>query len=83
MKSKILVFHGAQDKAVTQAELAAFEHEMHAAGADYRVMQYPDAVHSFTVPESGNDPSKGIAYNAQADADSWQELVRFLEDTLR
>jgi dienelactone hydrolase len=45
---------------------------------DYRLIRYPGAVHSFTVPQAGSDPSSGMAYNAQADAQSWQELVDFL-----
>jgi len=33
---------------------------------------YPGAVHSFTKPEAGNDPSKGQAYNEAADKGSWE-----------
>lgn len=77
VQARVLVLTGADDPHVPPAQVAAFEEEMRAAGADYRVVSYPGAVHSFTVPEAGNDPSTGIAYNAAADRQSWTELRRF------
>ena len=78
IKAKILVLHGADDRFVTQDIVAAFEKEMREAGAESRVIQYPGAVHSFTVAEAGNDPSTGVAYNAEADHQSWEEMRTFL-----
>ena len=80
IKSKVLILHGADDTFVTQEEVAAFEKEMHEAGVDYRLIQYPGAVHSFTVPEAGGDPSAGMAYNAEADRRSWEEMRAFLHN---
>ena len=60
----------------------AFESEMRQAGVRYRLITYPGAVHSFTVPEAGNDPSTGAAYNAAADRASWMELTAFLRELL-
>lgn len=37
---------------------------------------YGGAVHAFTNPASGNDPSKGVAYNA-ADRRSWIAMKDF------
>jgi dienelactone hydrolase len=61
-------------------EVPAFEQEMQQAGVDYRLVQYEGAVHSFTVPEAGNDPSTGVAYNAEADRQSWAEMRRFFDE---
>ena len=80
IKAKVLVLHGADDKFVTQEEVAAFEKEMREAGADDRLIQYPGAVHSFTVPDAGGDPSTGMAYNAEADRRSWEAMRVFLHD---
>lgn len=77
IKGKVLVLHGAADTFVSPEEVAAFEKEMQDAAVDYRIIQYPGAVHSFTVPDAGNDPSKGMAYNAEADEQSWQEMLEF------
>lgn len=79
VKGRILILHGANDPNVRPQEVAAFEEEMRAAGVPYRLIRYPGAVHGFTVPEAGNDPSRGIAYQPQADAQSWEELKRFLD----
>jgi len=80
IRGRVLVLHGADDPFVPQAQVAALEQEMQQAGVSYRVVQYPGAVHSFTVTEAGDDPSKGMAYNEAADAASWQELVTFLAE---
>ena len=37
------------------------------------------AVHSFTHKAAGNDNSKGAAYNADADRDSWHQMEQFLK----
>ena len=79
VKAKILVLHGADDPHVSQDQVNAFEQEMTRAGADYRVIQYPGAVHSFTVPEAGNDPSQGVAYNPKADAQSWDAMLELFD----
>ena len=79
IKGSILVLHGAADRFVTQDQVAAFDQEMTQAGVNHRIIQYDGAVHSFTVREAGNDPSTGMAYNAEADAKSWQEMTAFLK----
>jgi dienelactone hydrolase len=80
IKGRVLVLHGADDTFVTPEEVAAFESEMRQAGVRYRLITYPGAVHSFTVPEAGSDPSTGMAYNAEADRRSWEEMRSFLHD---
>ena len=40
-------------------------------------------MHSFTVREAGDDPSKGAAYNADADRRSWAAMQAFFSETLR
>lgn len=79
VKAKVLVLNGADDSFVSGG-MAGFEQEMKAAGVDYRLVQYPGAVHSYTVPEAGNDPSTGVAYNAEADRKSWEEMKRFFAE---
>ena len=82
IKGQVLVLHGADDTFVPPEEVAAFEAEMRQAGARYRLIKYPGAVHSFTVPEAGSDPSAGMAYNAEADAQSWEAMRAFLSEVL-
>jgi dienelactone hydrolase len=81
--ARILVLHGADDKFITGAQIEAFKNEMKAAGADYKFISYPGAVHSFTNPEAdelGKKYNIPIAYNRDADKKSWEELKKFLHN---
>jgi dienelactone hydrolase len=77
---KILVLHGADDPFVPAAQVADFEKEMKAAGADWKLIPYEGAVHAFTQPQAGDDPSKGAAYNAAADQKSWDAMKAFFAE---
>jgi dienelactone hydrolase len=74
---RVLVLHGADDPFVPAAEVEAFRDEMKAAGKEYGFVAYPGAVHAFTQKMAGDDPSKGAAYNAEADEKSWEEMKSF------
>ena len=81
MKAKILVLNGADDKFITPEQIEAFKQEMKSAGADFKFISYPGAVHSFTNPDAdelGKKYNMPIAYNAEADKKSWDELKKFL-----
>jgi len=81
IKAKVLVMQGADDSfAGTTQQITAFEDEMRKAGADWQLVIFGDAVHSFTVPEAGSDKSKGAAYNAPADKRSWGMMKQFLSE---
>ncbi len=77
---KILVLHGADDPYAPASQVADLEKEMKAAGADMKVVLYEGAVHSFTQPQAGDDPSKGAAYNAAADQKSWDAMKSFFAE---
>ncbi len=82
VKAKILVLHGADDKFITPEQIEAFKKEMKNAGADFRFISYPGAVHSFTNPDSDDYAKKfkiPLGYNAEADRKSWEELREFLD----
>jgi dienelactone hydrolase len=80
IRGTVLVLHGANDLYVAPEQMAAFTREMEAGGVDYRIVEYPGAVHSFTVPEAGTDPSRGMAYDPEADRQSWEEMRRLFEE---
>jgi dienelactone hydrolase len=82
IQTKVLALHGADDPYVPAKDVAAFEAEMRTYNVDYTLIRYPGAVHSFTHKAAGNDNSKGAAYNADADRDSWSRMVSFLKTTL-
>ncbi len=83
VKAKILVLHGADDKFTTPEQIDAFKREMKNAGADFRFIAYPGAVHSFTNPDAdelGKKFNLPLAYNEEADRKSWEELRKFMKE---
>lgn len=80
--SKVLVLHGADDPYESKEEIENFQNEMRTAKADWQMVYYANAVHSFTDKNAGNDNSKGAAYNEKADKRSWEALLNFLKEVL-
>lgn len=78
--AKVLCLHGAIDPYVPTDEVAAFQAEMIAAKADWQFVSYGGAVHAFTQKFAGDDISKGAAYNAKADARSWEDMQQFFAE---
>lgn len=83
IKAKVVAFHGGDDGFIPAAAVAGFQDEMRAAGADWQLVLFGGAVHSFTVAEAGNDPSKGMAYNESADRRSWKMLESLLGESFK
>jgi dienelactone hydrolase len=86
VKAKILVLNGGADKFNTPQQIEAFRKEMKSAGADFQFISYPGAMHSFTNSEAtelGKKFNMPIAYNAQADRKSWDELKTFLKGVFK
>lgn len=83
VRARVLVYHGGADPLISPSDVEAFEREMKRAEADYRLVVYPDATHSFTVPDADTKAKEfglPLAYNAEADAASWQDLLANLRD---
>jgi len=86
VKAKVLVLHGGDDKFSTPEQVEAFKQEMATAGVDYRFIVYPGAMHAFTNPDATANGKKfniPLAYNKKADKESWAEMKKFLEETLK
>ncbi len=83
VKGKILALHGADDPVVPVKDVLAFQDEMRKAGVDWQMNIYGGAVHSFTNPASGNDNTKGVAYNEKADKRSWEAMKLFFSEIFR
>ena len=77
IRGKVLALHGADDPHVPPDQVAAFQQEMRLAKVDWQMIYYGGAVHSFSNPKSGKDPSKGVAYNEKADRRSWEAMKEF------
>lgn len=82
IRAKVLVLQGADDPYAPAEQVKVFEDEMRKGGVDWQLNLYGGAVHSFTNPAAGNDPSKGAAYNAEADRRSWEAMKLFFQEIL-
>lgn len=85
VKAKILVLNGAADSFIPADSIAAFKQEMTQAGADYQFINYPDALHGFTSPAAdrlGKANNLPIAYNAEADKQSWAKMLELFRRVL-
>ena len=73
-----IVLHGANDPLVPKEQVKAFETEMRQANVKWQLVSYPQAMHGFTNSESGDDPSKAVVYNKNADERLWGAMKQFV-----
>jgi len=77
IKARLLVCNGEDDPFTTPEQIDAFKNEMSKAGVNYKFINYPGAMHSFTNPIADSVGKKfnlPLAYNKEADEKSWAEM---------
>src|SRR5437016_3310315 len=57
--------------------------DMARAGARFEVIVYPGAKHGFTNPNAGQYGMPQLAYDAQADRESWAAMLKLFKEVLR
>ena len=85
IKAKILILNGADDPFVKREQYEALKKDFEAAKADYRVIEYPGAVHAFTNPEAteiGQKFNLPLRYDAQVDREAKAKALSFFAATL-
>ena len=80
VKARLLVLTGADDPLVGPDQVEAFKKEMAAAGAKLEVVSEPHAKHSFTNPDAAKAGMEQLAYNADADKDSWERMLKLFAE---
>src|SRR6266705_3249511 len=86
VKAKILVLNGADDPFVKREEYDALKKDFDAAKADYRVIEYPGAVHAFTNPEAtelGKKFNLPLRFDAKVDQEAKAEATKFFAADLQ
>ncbi|RTR02905.1 dienelactone hydrolase family protein [Halomonas nitroreducens] len=81
----VRIHNGAEDGFVAREDLVAMAEALTGQGADVKVTNYPGAQHGFTNPEADAFAAQHdlpLAYNAAADAASWQAALLTLDATL-
>ena len=82
VKAKIIVFQGGKDSFVKDEQVEEFKKAMDGTNADYEIVIYSNAKHSFTNPkadEYGKKFDLPLEYNAEADQKSWDRTQEFLK----
>jgi dienelactone hydrolase len=77
VKPRLLILTGADDPMIGPDQVEAFKKEMTAAGAKFEVVSEPHAKHGFTNPDADKVGMAALAYNAEADKDSWDRAMKF------
>jgi len=83
VKAEVLVFNGGADPMVKPEDVAGFAQEMESAGVAFELVNFPGVKHSFTNPDANAFAEKfglPLAYDAEADAESWAQTQRFFTD---
>jgi dienelactone hydrolase len=86
VKAKVLVLNGADDPFVKREQYEVLKKDFDAAKADYRVIEYPGAVHAFTNPEAtelGQKFNLPLRYEAQVDREAKAEASKFFAVNLQ
>jgi len=86
VKAKNLILNGADDPFVKREQYETLKKELDAAKADYRVIEYPGAVHAFTNPEAtelGKKFNLPLKYDAKADQESKAEADKLFAASLK
>lgn len=81
--ARVLACTGALDPLVPPEDVAAFQAEMTAAAADWQLIVYGRALHSFTNEAVDGMGDPRMAYDRLADRQSWAALQGFLDDSFR
>lgn len=80
IRTRILVAHGNADPFVSLEQVDAFRQALEKSGADWTMMEFGGVKHSFTNPDAADYGIEALAYDRQADAQSWEMLLWQLND---
>ena len=80
VKARGLVLTGGADPFVPPEQVEAFKREMQAAGGRFEVISYPGAKHGFTNPDAAKYGMPQLAYDADADRQSWTAMLKLFKE---
>ena len=78
VRTPVLVLNGADDRGITDEDIAAFEKEMDAAGADWQFVNFSGAVHCFAEADANNPP--GCVYNERSARRAYEMMSDFFRE---
>lgn len=83
IRARFLICHGAADSFIPDEAVKAFRDGLDGAKADYQIVYYGGARHSFTNPDADSKGIDGLRYNKAADERSWAAMQTFFDEVLK
>jgi dienelactone hydrolase len=80
LKASLLLLHGNSDPFVEKAHVEKFRESLTALEADWEMVEYGGALHSFTNPAADQHGMPALKYDATADRRSWARLQQFFAE---
>ena len=80
IKAKILICHGASDGFISEDGIQEFRSALEKGEADWQMVYYAGARHSFTNPDADQRGIDGLRYSQSADRRSWQHMQSFFDE---
>lgn len=82
IRARILACTGAKDPLVPLDHVDVFQRELDAAGADWQLIVYGRARHSFTNRNVAGGADPRLDYDPSADRQSWAAALLFLDEAM-
>lgn len=82
VKAAVLIAHGEADGFIQKEKMDEMLAALKAGGVAVEYAGYPGVVHSFTVPAADKVGNPGMKYDATADKDSWDRMVKLFAEKL-
>lgn len=80
VQPRILICHGAADAFIPTERIQEFQTTLDAGGADWQMIVYAGARHSFTNPAADQRGIEGLKYDKKADMRSWAHMRLFFAE---
>lgn len=86
LTAAVLICNGGADQFVPETDIDQIKKEMKANNEDFAFINYEGATHAFTNPQATENGIKfniPIEYNAEADAKSWLDFNKFINEKVK
>lgn len=80
LRAQVMILSGAADPMETMASLEKVTQSLDEADADWVLVRYAHAQHSFTNPDADSHNIPGVKYDERAAVRSWRHMAMFIRD---
>lgn len=81
-RAKVLVLHGVSDTLIPPDAIRSFESAMEKGGADWQMVNYGGAKHSFMNPFADTLKMDGVGYDKRTADRAWRHMRVFFDEVL-